>query len=229
MLCNYAFQKNMTEKLISELGNDGTAEKLVPFINDAVVIRYPEVICAAQMDVIIGLAFGNRPNASGNENELAEPGPVNADLAHCCARFYRQKHVPMYLQWEIARFFQAGNFPDIPLSDVYSIEPYWDKQGNLIYLSTDGVVHEIVEKYFNNNPAAVGKAAVIGHRDHVKRCVVTCRDRKVNAFAPADLTLPVWYDQQSWQAWTRRRDLYVLQDMAVQMMTIAKANIANAF
>ncbi|WP_240494314.1 hypothetical protein [Pantoea sp. 1.19] len=225
-LCN--FEHTIKNKLNQSLSDCQTASQLAPFINDCIFERYPVTLAPREASVIIGLAFGNRENRSGNPNELAEPGPMNEALAHCCATVYRQKKMPLYLQWEIARFFQAGGFPDIPLRDVYSIEPDWDAQHNLVYLSTDGVVKAIIDDHFDGEASAVGKAVVIGHRDHVKRCVKTCRARGIAAYASRGITLPVWYDPHSWQAWTRRRDLYVLQDMAAQMMAQAQSNVEQA-
>ena len=91
------------------------------------------------------------------------------------------------------------------------------------------MVEAIVRDYAGGEAAALGTAAVIGHRDHVKRCIITCRARKVASHAPEGIELPVWYDEQSDQPWTRRRDLYVLQDMSVQLLGIAQANIVQAY
>lgn len=219
------FLPDATRKLTEELGDADVAKRLMPFINDAIFTRSPEYISPYEADTIIGLAFGNIPPVSGNPNDLAEPGQMNSELALCCAQLYRKKKMPMYLQWEIARFFQQGNFPDISLKDVHSIEPIRNADGSLIYLSTEGVVQAIINDHFCGKAHSVGKAATIGHRDHVKRCVMTCRKLDIDACAPEGIFLPAWYDKNSGQAWTRSRDLYVLQDMSVQLMALAQQNI----
>lgn len=223
------FRTTLTDRLSAELHDEQTASQLAPFIEEACFNMTPSRVAIDQAHCVIAFAFGNRPNASGNPDELAEPGPMNEALAACCAAVYRQKPVPMYVQWEIARFLDSARYPDIPTRDVISIEPYWDDEGKLVYLSTDGVVEAIVRDYAGGEAAALGTAAVIGHRDHVKRCIITCRARKVTSHAPEGIELPVWYDEQSDQPWTRRRDLYVLQDMSVQLLGIAQANIAQAY
>ena len=188
----------------------------------------PSRVAIDQAHCVIAFAFGNRPNASGNPDELAEPGPMNEALAACCAALYRQKPVPMYVQWEIARFLDSARYPDIPTRDVISIEPYWDDEGKLVYLSTDGVVEAIIRDYADGEAAALGTAAssVIATTSNAASSpAVPARWRAM----PRRIELPVWYDEQSDQPWTRRRDLYVLQDMSVQLLGIAQANIAQAY
>lgn len=223
------FSTILTDRLTAELKDENTARQLRPFIEEANFNMTPPSIAIADTSTLIAFAFGNRPNDSGNPDELAKPGPMNEALAACCAALYRQKAMPMYVQWEIARYLDSPRYPDIPARDVISIEPYWDADGKLVYLSTDGVVEAIVRDYAGGDPATLGTAAVIGHRDHVKRCIMTCRARKVASHAPEGIELPVWYDEQSAQPWTRRRDLYVLQDITAQLMGVAQANIAKAY
>lgn len=223
------FSATLIDRLTAELKDEKTARQLVPFIEEANFNMTPPSIAIAETNTLIAFAFGNRPNDSGNPDELAKPGPMNEALAACCAALYRQKAMPMYVQWEIARYLDSTRYPDIPARDVISIEPYWDEAGKLVYLSTDGVVEAIVRDYAGGDPATLGTAAVIGHRDHVKRCIMTCRARKVASHAPEGIELPVWYDEQSAQPWTRRRDLYVLQDISAQLMGVAQANIAKAY
>lgn len=223
------FSTTLTDKLTTELQDETTARQLTPFIEEANFNMTPPLAAIADASTLIAFAFGNRPNDAGDPNELAKPGPMNEALAACCAAVYRQKAMPMYVQWEIARYLDSADYPDIATKDVISIEPYWDEQGTLVYLSTDGVVAAIIEDHFGGDPAALGSAAVIGHRDHVKRCIMTCQARKVESHAPEGIELPVWYDEQSDQPWTRRRDLYVLQDITAQLMMVSQANIAKAY
>ncbi|ATM01004.1 hypothetical protein CK910_22870 [Aeromonas sp. CA23] len=223
------FHKLLTARLTAELNDESVASKLEPFIEEACFNMLPPFIVISRASNLIAFAFGNRPNDSGNPNELAKPGPMNESLAACCAALYRQKAMPMYVQWEIARYLDSAHYPDIPARDVISIEPRWDDSGKLIYLSTDGVVLDIISEYFGSDPVALGTTVIIGHRDHIKRCVMTCRSRKVDCYAPEGIELPVWYDEQSAQPWTRRRELYVLQDISAQLMMMSQANIANAY
>lgn len=223
------FDRLAANRLSDELDDRRTADILTPCILDAAFNMMPPISRVADASMVIAFAFGNRPNPEHDPNKLALPGPMNLALAECCAATWRKKRMPLYMQWEIARCMQAPEFSDIPRSDIISIEPYWDDSGKLIYLSTDGVVLDIINKYFSGDPGKMGKAAVIGHRDHVKRCIMTCAARQVQGFAPQGIALPLWYDTQSDQPWTRRRDLYVLQDITGQLSMIAQANIVQAY
>lgn len=224
-----AFQRAAIDTLTKQLCDRGTARTLAPFILDAGFNMSPPSGKIDTAKLLIAFAFGNRPNAEHDPNQLALPGPMNLELARCCFAVWRKKRLPMYVQWEIARCLQEPEFAQIPAEDIISIEPYWDANGKLVYLSTDGVLQTIVEQYYHNDPASMGKAVVIGHRDHVKRCILTCAGRRVTGFAPQGISLPTWYDAQSDQPWTRRRDLYVLQDIAAQLSMSAQANIAGAY
>ncbi|AYO37216.1 hypothetical protein [Serratia sp. P2ACOL2] len=220
------FHGVLCNKLTMDLGDKSVSSVLAGHLDATIFDNHPPYGSIGDTSIIIAFAFGNRENVTGSKNELAQPGPMNNDLADCCARVYRMKPMRMYVQWEIARYLSSKEmYPDIPAEDIVSIEPEWDGQGNLTYLSTDGVLQAIINKYFGGNPAAVGTAAVIGHGDHVKRCVMTCQMRNVKGYALKEVTLPVWYDNQSSQAWTRRRDLYVLNDMANRLMMVAQKNI----
>ncbi|MCS6211590.1 hypothetical protein [Shewanella baltica] len=228
-ISNEDFNQIIRQKLSRELNDDLTAEQLIPFIAEASFNMTPVTHSIEKADVLIGFAFGNRPNESGDPNELAQPGPMNEALAASCAEIYRKKPMTMYVQWEIARFLDSVRYPDIPAKDIVSIEPYWDDKGTLIYLSTDGVVQTIVNQHFHGDPTTVGSAVVVAHRDHVKRCITTCKMRNIIGFASQEITLPNWYDEKSHQPWTRRRALYVLQDISAQMMMMAQTNIIQAY
>ncbi|MGL5028119.1 MAG: hypothetical protein ACRC6P_19390 [Shewanella oncorhynchi] len=228
-VANEDFNHIITQRLSSELNDSLTAEHLIPFIVEASFNMTPAVSSIDQANVLIGFAFGNRPNESGKPNELAKPGPMNEALAACCAAIYRKKPMTMYIQWEIARFLDSERYTDIPSKDIVSIEPHWDENGGLIYLSTDGVVQDIINQHFDGDPTTVGTTVVVAHRDHIKRCIATCRLRNVIGYAAKGIELPHWYDDKSDQPWTRRRDLYVLQDIAAQMMTMAQVNIVQAY
>lgn len=223
------FYSTLCNKLTMELGDKCVSAVLAEDLDITIFDSHPPYISIGDTDILIAFAFGNRENVSGSKNELAQPGPMNKDLADCCAKAYRMKPMRMYVQWEIARYLASKEmYPDIPADDIVSIEPEWDDQGNLTYLSTDGVLQAIINKHFGGNSASVGTAAVIGHGDHVKRCVMTCQMRNVKGYALREVTLPVWYDKQSSQVWTRRRDLYVLNDMANRLMMVAQKNILNS-
>jgi len=100
------------------------------------------------------------------------------------------------------------------LSDAVSIAPVLSPDGQVIYLSTDGVATAALAA----GGGVLGKVAVVAHRDHAKRCVKVSRAAGMEAFVAADIPLPADYDLQSGQAWTRSREVYLLHDLAAQFM-----------
>ncbi len=99
--------------------------------------------------------------------------------------------------------------------------------GTIVYLSTAGVAAEAVTRA--GGAAAMGAVAVVGHRDHAKRCIQTSQLAGMKAAAVAEVSLPTVYDPQSGQPWTRNRSLYLVHDMYAQMLTRAIAATMQAF
>lgn len=219
--------RDMLAALTAELGGDRhTAKALVPLLQDVGFDWHPETAPLKKFDFVVAYGFGNRPPAGGGDptKVLFEPGPVNEALADTVARVRSRIDVPVYAQWEIARFLDSK----YGMRDVTSIEPVIAADGTITYLSTDGVAAQILE-HRKKAPGGVGTACVIGFRDHHKRCVQTTRDRAMPAYAPAGITVPGTYDPESGQAWTRRRDLYLVHDMVAQLTVLRTKLIAQAY
>ncbi|WP_120520507.1 hypothetical protein [Arthrobacter celericrescens] len=212
----------MIDALSRELEDPATAAVVEPHIQDVGFSWHPPVIAVDNIDYIVAYAFGNRAPAGGGDpaKVLYEPGPVNEALADTIAAMRKQKNVPVFAQWEIARFLENKYGMD----RVTSIEPVIAADGTITYLSTDGVAAQVVALRGTS-----GTAGVVGFRDHVKRCVQTTRDRGMTAFAPAGAEMPGDYDLQSGQPWTRRRDLYLLHDMYAQFAVLRQKAIMAAY
>ncbi len=105
---------------------------------------------------------------------------------------------------------KPGTFTKLPASN-----PVKGPEGKTIYLSTDGVAKAVVAHA--GSAQALGKVVVVGHRDRVKRCVLVSRDNGMTAAVAREVPLPVKYDPQSVQPWTRRRDAYLLSDLIAQL------------
>lgn len=220
----------MLKRLSAELNDPSAAAELYPHILDIGFNWSLPSIPATQIDRIVAYAFGNRPNAaSGNtgnsgENQAAlpDPGPINEKLADAVYRIHQLKPVKIYAQWEIARFLVAKH-----KLDPVSIEPLVAADGTITYLSTDGVAAAVVK--IEGDASKMGKVAIIGHRDHAKRCIATSRQKGMDAYAVNEVELPVEYDALSGQAWTRRRDLYLVHDMSAQFAMLRSALVAKAY
>ncbi|MFE2941498.1 hypothetical protein ACFXKG_20905 [Streptomyces sp. NPDC059255] len=214
-------ERDMATALAAELGDRATARRVAPWSYDIGFDWSPPTARVETFDFLVGYAFGNRAPAGGGDptKVLYEPGPVNEQLADTIARIRARRTVPVFAQWEIARFLESK----YRMSQVVSIEPEIAADGTITYLSTDGVAAQI-EQARKGNPGGPGRAGVVGFRDHVKRCVLTTRGRNMEAFAPEGFEMPGTYDPESGQIWTRRRDLYLVHDMTAQW-TMLKARL----
>ncbi|NTZ87308.1 hypothetical protein FCJ61_31065 [Burkholderia metallica] len=228
-----ALAAQMSAKLNAQLGDAATVDAIVPAMTDVGFTWALPTVPAAQIGAIVAYSFGNRPNAAsgntsssgGNQSALPDPGPVNEALADAVYRIRQLKPVKVYAQWEIARFLVSkyGLGADV----LSSIEPVIASDGSIVYLSTAGVAAVAVSRA--GGAAAMGTVAVVGHRDHAKRCIQTSQQAGMHAAAVAEVPLPTTYDPQSGQPWTRNRSLYLVHDMYAQMLTRAMTATMQAF
>lgn len=226
-------QELIRQRLSSELGATGIARTLEPHLFDVAFTWRPPTVPAASIDSIVAYAFGNRPNADsgntsvggGNQAALPDPGPTNELLADAVHAIRQLRPVKVYAQWEIARFLVSkyGYGPD----QLFSVEPIIAADGTITYLSTDGVAAAAITEA--GSAAALGQVAVVGHRDHVKRCVMTSAARGMKAATAAEIELPVAYDALSGQPWTRDRDIYLVHDMFAQLFVLSLSLVAAAY
>jgi hypothetical protein len=201
------------EYLASELADAPTAARVAPWLIDVGLTWAPPTASLDSFAFVIGYSFGNRTPPGGGDptKVLPLPGPVNKQLADTIAAITTRRTMPVYAQWEIARILASEH----AMTDVVSIEPVRAADGTITYLSTDGVAAQILSKR-KTIPSGVGRACIVGFRDHVKRCVLTTRARGIDAYAPDGISMPDTYDPHSAQAWTRRRDVYLVHDMGAQ-------------
>lgn len=214
----------MQRRLVIELKDEGLTKRMNSYLLDIGFHWSPPSRPAAKIESIVAYSFGNRLPAAGSKQILPDPGPVNEELANAAWLLHQKSHAPVYAQWEIARFLKEKH----GLEDVVSIEPVVAKDGTITYLSTDGVAEAVVT-HKGGNAASLGVVGVIGHKDHVKRCVLTSRARGMNAYVADGVELPVAYDPQSGQSWTRQRELYLIHDMAAQFMMLRGERIAQEY
>lgn len=199
--------------LTAQLGHDPAVEALASWISDQALDWTPPGVAPAEIDLIVAYAFGNRPQA---DDPAAESwggmvgGPVNGALADAVAELHARRPVRIYAQWEIADDLVRRH----GLSDVVSIRPVTGPDGRLIYLSTDGVARDIIQR----EDRLLGRVAIIAHRDHVWRCVEVSRAAGLDAGIAEGLDLPGAYDPRSGQDWTRSREAYLLHDLMARLM-----------
>lgn len=224
----------MARELAQELRDEATAGKLAPFQADVGYTWSLPTLPTAQMNSIVAYSFGNRPNAAsgntsssgGNQAAFPDPGPLNELLADAVYAIYSLKKMPIYAQWEIASFLVSKYGLSSPT--LFAVEPIINADGSITYLSTAGVAAAIVTHV--GGASALGNVAVVGHRDHAKRCIETSVLAGMKtAYAAAEVALPLVYDPLSGQSWTRSRSLYLVHDMYAQLYVAASNATVQAY
>ncbi|WP_068079830.1 hypothetical protein [Novosphingobium rosa] len=215
-LADPSLEPLMERQLARALGDEGVAGKLAPLLYDATMLwSYPQMP-AQEADSLIAYSFGNRlaPGADGRSLEptASLPGPINASLAEAVSRIRAIRDIPVYAQWEIAQILEQNYHID----RVTPLYPERGADGAITYLSTEGVAKAALRHA--GSASALGRVAIVGHRDHVKRCILTSQQAGLTAAAISGIALPVAYDPQSGQPWTRDRTTYLLGDIMAQLM-----------
>ena len=221
-------ERLMARWLAGELGDENDARRLAAHLAEAGLRwDYPK-FPVIEADTVVAYSFGYR-SATGRVSgetglseteELPEPGPINAMLADAVQAIRAIRPVRVYAQWEIADVLATNH----GMKDVMPIRPVTGADGTKTYLSTDGVAAAVVAQA--GTAEALGRVAVVGHRDHVKRCILVSRRHGMTAAAAREVPLPVHYDPHSAQPWTRRRDVYLLSDVLAQL-TMMRARLLS--
>jgi hypothetical protein len=220
------FRDSLSIRLAADLADEALAVEIVDGLDDAVVAQLEEAVSGdagdpllsflpptappEEFDSVVVFAFGNRTDADGN----LIPGPTNEALAATVAAFVADHPVPVFAQWEVADVLIADG-----VAEVTSIDSETDADGDVVYLSTEGVAEKAVALAASAG-TELGRVAVIAFRDHAARSVMTAERAGMTAAAPAGMELPADYDGESTQPWTRDRATFVSTDLAGRLLTI---------
>jgi hypothetical protein len=199
---------------------DGLAERVGADIATSRVLSYrPPRIDDDDVDSLWILAFGYRLAAASTAGvgevppmSNLEPGPANEDLAREAASFVARRAVPIIAQWEVAQVLD-----DLGVPRVISVEPDHAADGSVVYLSTAGVLEKGL-RLAADARIEVGQAGLLGHADHIKRCLMTAAAAGMTAGIPEGVKLPTDYDPESGQVWTRSRAKYILVDLMARSL-----------
>ena len=222
------FRGSLSVRLAADLADEALAVEIVDGLDDAVVAQLEEAVSGdtddpllsfvpptappEEFDSLVVFAFGNRTDTEGNPI----PGPTNEALAATVAAFVADHPVPVFAQWEVADVLMADE-----VAEVTSIDPEIDADGTTVYLSTEGVADKAVALAASGG-TELGQVAVIAFRDHAARSVMTAARAGMTAAVPAGTELPVDYDGESTQPWTRDRATFVSTDLAGRLLTITE-------
>ncbi len=196
-------QEAIRSRLEAQLDDSRAAVILSRFVMDEVLTWRAEAADIHQADSILAFAFGNQIAPNGNQR----PGPMNLLLANQVVEIYQKINKPVYAQWEIAEAIGV-RIPEAMLRPIY---PRVTPNGEVIYLSTSGVVSAAVQQA--GGVKELGQVVVVAFREHNLRAVRTARNVGISAFAPANMALPSQYDTRSGQPWTRNRLAFLLYEI----------------
>jgi hypothetical protein len=228
----------LLHRLVDELEDDSLAARVVAALDDDTLDRLvertggdlavsdllsyrPDRVADHRVDSLWILAFGYRfadhhaPTEAGEIPAMTdlEPGPVNEAMALAAATFVAAHPVPIIAQWEVALVLHELGVPD-----VVSVEPDRASDGSVVYLSTVGVIEKGL-RLAAEAGIEVGRAGVIGHADHARRCVLTATVAGLDAAVPDGIRLPADYDHDSGQPWTRSRAAFIPVDLMARSFT----------
>lgn len=207
----------LEEYLTNELADASIAQELATILVDDILAWRAPTIATAHINSIIAYAFGNRILPNGNRL----PGPMNEALADLVVQLHKETNAPVYVQWEIAEAIGDR----ISSEKLIVINPTLDAQANVVYLSTAGVASAVIKHV--GDAQKLGKVGVIAFNDHLYRCIQVSQDAGMDAYAPADYTMPINYDAQSGQPWTRNRFTYLITDMNARITNYLEKLIKN--
>ena len=183
---------------------------LADVATDPLLGYLPVTIPVAEVNSVIVFAFGNRVDADG----WVTPGPTNDALATATTALLGRRLLPVFAQWEV-----AGSLVERGVRRVTPIDPEVGPDGEVVYLSTAGVVAQ-ADVEARAGGVELGVVGVIGFADHVMRCVLTVEAAGLEAGVPAGVELPSAYDPESAQPWTRDRGSYLALDLMGRIATL---------
>ncbi|MCD9624714.1 hypothetical protein [Rhabdothermincola salaria] len=139
--------------------------------------------------------------------ESLRPGPVNRAIAEAAADFVERHPVPIVAQWEVARELDRLGVPD-----VISVEPITTPEGETVYLSTPGVIQE-GQRLAAAAGVDPGRAGIITFDRLAVGSLLVADTLRLDAVVPEGVRLPVEYDPESGQLWTRSLEAWLPVDL----------------
>jgi len=201
-------QRQMLGKLTNELNDRATATDETGYLFDTFFSWTPPTVDAAGINTIVAFGFGSRAGAPGS---APVPGPVNEAIADTVFQLRQKVAAPIFAQQEVASVL-ASKYG--LTASVTSIVTPAVATGSLIP-TPDGVVAAIVKQA--GSAAALGKIGIVTHSDQASIAVRVSTAAGMEAAVPAGLTLPQLYDSSAQMPALRRRDLYLMSNLGVQL------------
>ncbi|MBN3747390.1 Tat pathway signal protein [Burkholderia sp. Se-20373] len=196
-------QRQMLGKLTNELNDRAAATDETGYLFERFFSWLPPTVQNTAINTIVAFGFGSRA--------AAVPGPVNEAIADAVFLLRQKVAVRIFAQQEVASVL-ASKYG--LTAGVTSIATPAQAAGSPIP-TPDGVAAAIVEQA--GSAAALGNVGVVTHTDQASLAVRVSNAAGMPAALPAGLTLPSLYDASAQMPALRRRDLYLLSNVGVQL------------
>ncbi|EKS9795560.1 MULTISPECIES: Tat pathway signal protein [Burkholderia] len=196
-------QRQMLGKLTNELNDRTAAADETGYLFDPFFSWLPPTVPNTTINTIAAFSFGSRAAAA--------PGPVNEAIADAVFLLHQKVAVRIFAQQEVASVL-ASKYG--LTAGVTSIATPAAAAGSPIP-TPDGIAAAIVKQA--GSAAALGNVGVVTHADQASLVVRVSNAAGMQAAVPAGLTLPSLYDASAQMPALRRRDLYLLSNVGVQL------------
>ncbi|MBY4725902.1 MULTISPECIES: Tat pathway signal protein [Burkholderia] len=196
-------QRQMLGKLTNELNDRAAAADETGYLFDPFFSWLPPTVPNTAINTIAAFSFGSRA--------AAVPGPVNEAIADAVFLLHQKVAVRIFAQQEVASVLASKYGLTAGVTTIATPTP---AAGSPIP-TPDGVVAAIVKQV--GSASALGNVGVVTHADQASLVVRMSNAAGMQAAVPAGLTLPSLYDASAQMPALRRRDLYLLSNVGVQL------------
>ncbi|CAB3962790.1 Tat pathway signal protein [Burkholderia cenocepacia] len=202
-------RRQMLGKLTNELNDRAAATDETGYLFEPFFSWLPPTVQTTAINTIAAFSFGSRAAAATGAAPV--PGPVNEAIADAVFLLRQKVAVRIFAQQEVASVL-ASKYG--LTAGVTSIATPALAAGSPIP-TPDGVAAAIVKQA--GSAAALGNVGVVTHADQASLAVRVSNAAGMQAAVPAGLALPSLYDASAQMPALRRRDLYLLSNVGVQL------------
>ncbi|KVH65573.1 hypothetical protein [Burkholderia cepacia] len=202
-------QRQMLGKLTNELNDRAAAADEAGYLFETFFSWTPPTVQATAINTIAAFAFGSR--AAPSSGAAPVPGPVNEAIADAVFVLRQKVAARIFAQQEVASVLASKYGLTAGVTSIATPAP---AAGSPIP-TPNGVVTAIVRQA--GSASALGNVGVVTHSDQASIAVRVSNAAGMLAAVPAGLTLPSLYDASAQMPALRRRDLYLLSNVGVQL------------
>ncbi len=154
----------------------------------------------SEADVIVGMAFGANIKGKGQP-----PGASNEEIARIILRLWTTKHMPVFVQREVAEAITKLN---IPIQPVLVISED-DRQFHITSYEVLARTYQLCKRL------NLRRAVLVAHPAHIQRCAWVAEKIGFIVTLPDVSSVP--YEPGSSQWWTRDRFSFLIWDLCARV------------